>query len=59
MKISLVLILLQLLLLILLLLSFMQAKIRTQNAGLGVKGSNYGASATDTYKEKVKKMVRK
>ena len=30
---------------------------RSQNAGLGLKGSNYGASSSDSYKDKLKKLV--
>jgi len=30
---------------------------RSQNAGLGLKGSSYGASSSDSYKDKLKKLV--
>ena len=30
---------------------------RSQNAGLGLKGSSYGASSSDTYQQKLKKLV--
>ena len=30
---------------------------RSQNAGLGLKGSNYGASSSDSYRDKLKKLV--
>ena len=30
---------------------------RSQNAGLGLKGSSYGASSSDSYRDKLKKMV--
>ncbi|KAK2571251.1 RNA-binding protein 10 [Acropora cervicornis] len=35
-----------------------EAKMRSQNAGLGLKGSNYGASSSDSYKDKLKKLAR-
>ena len=34
-----------------------QARMRSQNAGLGLKGSSYGASSSDSYKDKLKKLV--
>ena len=37
--------------------TFLKAKMRSQNAGLGLKGSNYGASSSDSYKDKLKKLV--
>ena len=30
---------------------------RSQNAGLGLKGSSYGASSSDSYRDKLKKLV--
>ena len=30
---------------------------RSQNAGLGLKGSQYGASSSDSYRDKLKKLV--
>lgn len=30
---------------------------RSQNAGLGLKGSSYGANSSDTYRDKLKKLV--
>ena len=30
---------------------------RSMNAGLGLKGSNYGASSSDSYRDKLKKLV--
>lgn len=35
-----------------------EAKMRSQNAGLGLKGSSYGASSSDTYQQKLKKLAR-
>lgn len=35
-----------------------EAKMRSQNAGLGLKGSSYGASSSDSYKDKLKKLAR-
>lgn len=35
-----------------------EAKMRSQNAGLGLKGSNFGASSSDSYKDKLKKLAR-
>lgn len=35
-----------------------EAKMRSQNAGLGLKGSSYGASSSDSYRDKLKKLAR-
>ncbi|XP_073228278.1 RNA-binding protein 5-like isoform X3 [Porites lutea] len=35
-----------------------EARMRSQNAGLGLKGSSYGASSSDSYKDKLKKLAR-
>ena len=37
---------------------FLQAKMRNRTAGLGLKGSDYGATAGDSERDLLKKMVR-
>lgn len=35
----------------------LQAQLRAKGAGLGTKGSSYGLSASDTYKDAVRKAM--
>lgn len=37
---------------------YVQAKMRNRTAGLGLKGSDYGATAGDSERDLLKKMVR-